>query len=183
MKGVCKVCGCTMKNPCFSHRYGFCWWPTFEEDICSHCENPEIKDDPNTIHCVHGLEFPVLSVHQPYALMLVEGKKPFEYRSWKLPKRYVGQRIFIQATKMMDDFDPQFAEKEAFTECMYRAYDNELNSMILGSVVFGESEESIECTVNGMKKLLFKWPVLDPIKLDDPLKFIPGKQGIWKIQF
>ena len=84
---------------------------------------------------------------------------------------------------MMDDFDPQFAEKEAFTECMYRAYDNELNSMILGSVVFGESEESIECTVNGMKKLLFKWPVLDPIKLDDPLKFIPGKQGIWKIQF
>ena len=183
MKRVCKVCGCTWINPCFSHRYGFCWWPTQEEDICSHCKNPEIKDDPNVIHCVKGLEFPVLSVHQPYALMLVEGKKPFEFRSRKLPKKYVGQRIFIHATKMMDDFDPQFGEEKAFYDCMDKAYNLELASKIVGSVVFGESQEPVECTVYGMKKMLYKWPVLDPIKLDQPLKFITGKQGIWKIKF
>lgn len=183
MKGVCKICGCTMKNPCFSHRYGFCWWPTPEQDICSHCYKPEIKDDPNVIHCVHGLEFPVLSVHQPYALMLVEGKKEFEYRSWKLPKQYVGQRIFIQASLQTDNYDPQFADFKAFYECLIAVEDHNLHSMILGSVVFGESQGPIEGTVAGVKKQLYKWPVQDPIKLEDPLKFITGKQGIWKIQF
>lgn len=183
MKGVCKVCGCTWKNPCFNHHHGFCWWANEEEDLCSHCASEAISQDQNTIHCVHGMEFPVLSVHQPYALMLVSGKKEFEYRSWKLPKRYVGQRIFIQATKMMDDFDPQFAEKEAFTECMYRAYDDELHSMILGSVVFGESQGPIDCVVWGQNLKLYKWPVIDPIRLANPLRNITGRQRIWKIQF
>lgn len=182
MKGVCKVCGCTMNNPCFSYRYGFCWWPTKDEDICSHCRKQEIKDGPTLIHCVHGLQFPVLSVHQPYALMLVEGKKPFEFRSWKLPKQYIGQRIFIHATKMMDDFDPQFAEEEAFYQCRDRAYTFELASVILGSVVFGESLPPIEAKIYNTPKLLYRWPVSDPIKLDHPLS-ISGKQGIWKIQF
>ena len=51
------------------------------------------------------------------------------------------------------------------------------------SVVFGESQGPIEGTVAGVKKQLYKWPVQEPIKLEDPLKFITGKQGIWKIQF
>ncbi len=30
MNGVCKICGCTMHNPCFSYRHGFCWWANKE---------------------------------------------------------------------------------------------------------------------------------------------------------
>ena len=183
MKGVCKVCGCTWNNPCFNHHHGFCWWANKEEDLCSHCATEALNKDTNTIHCVHGMEFPVLSVHQPYALMLVEGKKEFEYRSWKLPEKYIGKRIFIQATMTMDSFDPQFAEEEAFYECMDKAYASEMHSMIIGSVIFGESQGTVESVVDGRPKLLYKWPVLEPVKLESYLVNVPGKQGIWKIKF
>lgn len=183
MKGVCKVCGCTMHNPCFNHLHGFCWWANKEEDLCSHCATEAISQDTNTIHCVHGMEFPVLSVHQPYALMLVEGKKEFEYRSWKLPEKYVGKRIFIQATMTLDGFDPQFAEEKAFRECDMECIRKTLRSMILGSVVFGESQGPIDCVVWGQNLKLYKWPVIDPIRLANPLRNITGRQRIWKIQF
>lgn len=118
MRGVCKICGCTWTNPCFSHKYGFCWWPTKEEDICSHCHNQEIKDDPNVIHRVKGLEFPVLTVHQPYALMLVKGVKKIEYRNWKLPQQYVGQRIFIHAGRdLLMDWCEHYSDEEPFYQC------------------------------------------------------------------
>ena len=183
MKGVCKVCGCTMNNPCFSHKYGFCWWHSATEDICSHCAEKEISEDPNTIHCVNGTEYPVLTVHQPYALMLVEGKKEFEYCSWELQERYVGKRMFIHASRTLAYFDPQFADKEAFEKCERAAIRGDLNRMIIGSVIFGESQGPVDGVVDGQPKLLYKWPVLEPIKLIDPLVNITGKQGIWKIKF
>ena len=40
-----------------------------------------------------------LSVHQPFAEMLVRGLKLIEYRSRPLPRKYVGQRVYIQAGK------------------------------------------------------------------------------------
>lgn len=183
MKGVCKICGCTFGNPCFNHHRGFCWWTTKDEDICSHCAKQEIADDPNTIHRVNGQEFPVLSVHQPYALMLVKGKKEFEYRSWKLPEKYVGKRIFIHATRTLDDFNPQFANEEDFYVCRREAFNYNLHTMIIGSVVFGESQGPVDGVMDGHPKLLYKWPVLEYTRLIDPLVNIPGKLGIWKIKF
>jgi len=186
MSGVCKVCGCTMNNPCFSYKYGFCWWSTPEQDICSHCVNSEIFDA--SIHCVNGMEFPVLSVHQPYAQMLVEGKKPYEFRGWKLPERYVGQRIFIHAGKILETtYDEVFAcgNREAFDECWNKAFNHNLHTMIIGSVVFGKTiEPPIDAvTFDGQPVLVYRWPVQEHIKLDNPLEPILGKQGIWKIKF
>lgn len=42
------------------------------------------------IHCVHGLEFPVLTVHQPYALMLVE-----DYDNCRCSDDYLAARKLI----------------------------------------------------------------------------------------
>ena len=50
--GVCRVCGCTMTNPCHNPKHGPCWWADAEETICSHCYHKEIFKDPATIHCV-----------------------------------------------------------------------------------------------------------------------------------
>ena len=172
-----------MHNPCFSYRHGFCWWENKEEDLCSHCATKTISQDTNTIHRVHGMEFPVLSVNQPYALMLVDGKKEFEYRSWKLPEKYVGKRIFIQATRMSDCFNPQFAEYKAYKECDMKCMVHNLYIMILGSVVFGDSQGPIDCVVRGQKMKFYKWPVIDPIRLENPLYNISGRQRIWKIKF
>ena len=94
----------------------------------------------------------------------------------------VGGRQKTFRVQKLDDFDPQFAEEEAFYQCRDRAYTFELASVILGSVVFGESLPPIEAKIYNTPKLLYRWPVSDPIKLDHPLS-ISGKQGIWKIQF
>ena len=51
--GVCRVCGCTMHNPCYNPRNGACWWWDAEETICSHCADRGIFNDPNTVHCVN----------------------------------------------------------------------------------------------------------------------------------
>lgn len=171
-----------MHNPCFNHRYGFCWWPTAEEDICSHCKTTEI-DDNNTIHCVHDMEFPVLTVFQPYALMLVSGVKPFEFRNWKLPEQYVGKRIFIHSGRRDLYFNKNYCDEEIFFKYLHKAYYDELFEMIIGSVVFGESEGPIDGIMFGAPYKMYKWPVTDPIRLKEPLMNIRGKQRIWKIKF
>ena len=41
--GVCRVCGCTESNPCYTPDHGHCWW--VEPSLCSHCA--ELCDDPH----------------------------------------------------------------------------------------------------------------------------------------
>lgn len=56
ISGICKECGCTEKNPCFHPNHGTCWWANEEHTLCSHCADSEIKDDPQTEHCINTLE-------------------------------------------------------------------------------------------------------------------------------
>lgn len=128
------------------------------------------------------MEFPVLTVHQPYALMLVEGLKGTEYRNWKLPEKYVGQRIFIHASKIMADFDAHYSDKDTFYKCMGEAYYEDMAGMIIGSVVFGESEGPFQGLFYGSPKPIYKWPVESPIRLIYPI-VVPGRQRIWKVKF
>ena len=54
--GICRVCGCSMYNPCYHPDAGTCYW--VEPSLCSHCaeihENPkeDLRHDPLTEHCV-----------------------------------------------------------------------------------------------------------------------------------
>jgi hypothetical protein len=40
---------------------------------------------------------PALTLWQPWATLVAEGLKPFEFRSWPAPSRLIGQRIAIHA--------------------------------------------------------------------------------------
>ena len=40
-----------------------------------------------------------LTLHQPWASLIVEGFKPREFRVWAAPQALVGQRIVIHAAK------------------------------------------------------------------------------------
>ncbi len=55
-KGVCEICGCTEKDPCFSPGWGYCFWVDEEHSLCSHCDIPAIQQDPETRHCVKSSE-------------------------------------------------------------------------------------------------------------------------------
>lgn len=36
-RGVCKICGCTDRNACYTDEHGACWWMDEQHTICSHC--------------------------------------------------------------------------------------------------------------------------------------------------
>lgn len=54
MYGVCKICGCTEKDPCYHPDWGMCWWVDETHELCSHCADLEIKNDPATEHCINS---------------------------------------------------------------------------------------------------------------------------------
>ncbi len=41
-------------DPCFHPDWGMCWWVDDTHELCSHCADPEIADDPNTRHCINS---------------------------------------------------------------------------------------------------------------------------------
>ena len=51
-RGICRVCGCSIGNPCFNPEHGYCWWEDETRTLCSHCAIPKIAEDPRTTHCV-----------------------------------------------------------------------------------------------------------------------------------
>lgn len=54
--GVCRVCGCTEKDPCYNPQYGNCWWHDYNLTLCSHCANWLIFRDPYTVHRVNSVK-------------------------------------------------------------------------------------------------------------------------------
>ena len=46
--GICKICGCTNSRACYHPEHGFCWWVDDTHELCSHCADKKIADDPRT---------------------------------------------------------------------------------------------------------------------------------------
>ena len=55
MYGICKICGCSNFNPCYHPEHGYCWWVDDTHELCSHCADKTISEDPETVHCVNGV--------------------------------------------------------------------------------------------------------------------------------
>jgi hypothetical protein len=55
--GVCKICGCTDNDPCHNPAHGNCWWVDDSHELCSHCADKTIADDPATQHCINSNGF------------------------------------------------------------------------------------------------------------------------------
>ena len=55
--GVCKIYGCTDKDPCHNPEHGMCWWVDDTHELCSHCADPEIANSPATQHCINSKGF------------------------------------------------------------------------------------------------------------------------------
>ena len=53
-QGICKICVCTMNNPCYNPKAGFCWCTDESETLCSQCDGV-LKDDSATVHIVNDI--------------------------------------------------------------------------------------------------------------------------------
>lgn len=153
--------------------------------------------------------FPALTVWQPWASLIVEGFKPYEFRRWPAHRALVGERIAIHAGArrvyprevaelILALSDPATApltglrpreEALAFLERVHTSPASLPLSSILGTAILGTPVRSdrlavelgIELFNDSNRRLEFNyaWPLTEIRRLEP---FIParGKQGIWR---
>lgn len=137
-----------------------------------------------------------LTIWQPWASLIVEGIKPYEFRGWPTPDHVIGKRIVIHAAKR----PMRTAEIAAALQLLERGHDDGMDAArafdlleavwrrerelpvaaALGSAILSPA---VECTV------LFKdvpdvdpnkwgWPLSEIRRWPEPVP-ISGKQGFW----
>ena len=149
---------------------------------------------------------PALTVWQPWASLIAEGVKPYEFRGWPAPKAYRGQRIAIHAGSRpvrlpeVKALIYRMGREDAWTTALkpealeiLRRISQAPTSLILGAVVctavLGNPVPSdrIMHTFGGPKvndsdrdqHCNWAWPLTDIQRLEPP-EPARGAQGFWK---
>ncbi len=124
-----------------------------------------------------------LSVKQPWAYLICRGMKDIENRSWKCPKKHIGQRVLIHASAKPDNIKFEIEgqatakEIEAFSALNF-AEENDLFGCIIGSV------EIVDCIENHpsiwAEKGKYNWVLANPVLFEKSIENVRGTLGFWK---
>ncbi len=137
-----------------------------------------------------------ISIKQPWAYLICANMKPIENRTWPLPEKYKGERIFIHASGKPDK-EPYML----FSDEQGTAIDNtimdvcesyEMTSAIIGSCRF------VDCVINHpsiwaekspmeirdgkqflIGKPIYNWIIADPVLFEKPILDVKGKLSFW----
>jgi hypothetical protein len=150
----------------------------------------------------------VLTVWQPWASLIIEGAKPYEFRGWRAPKSIIGQRIVIHAaTRQM-----KAEELRHIVDLLEMGYEDQvclhkkptLDLLMplyhfkkpdglplaagIGTAIVGEPRNGIDIAeefglehVNDSDRnehANWGWPMLDIEKWPQPIP-MKGRQGLW----
>ncbi|MES2903228.1 MAG: ASCH domain-containing protein [Pseudomonadota bacterium] len=149
-----------------------------------------------------------LTVWQPWASLVIEGAKPYEFRSWRPPASVIGQRIVIHAASRptkVSELSEMLADLEAGGEqaamtCLHvelakpivlRARWNATGLPLasgIGTAIVGEPRSGPEIAEEfGLTRVNdsdrdehanWGWPMLEIERWDDPIP-MRGYQGLW----
>ena len=122
----------------------------------------------------------VITLKQPWATLVAEGLKKYEFRSWKLNYRgeiliHAGKGVDKEAMKKFEHLNLNYPQskiiaKVKILDCI--ALNNEINRQIIeeNELVYGHKHD----------KTGYAWKLEVVEKIEDN-KVISGKQGIWNI--
>lgn len=143
-----------------------------------------------------------ISIKQPWAYLICAGIKPIENRTWPLPEKYKGERVFIHASGKPDE-EPYmlFSDEQIGSIGDNRIMDvvesYKMTSAIIGSVKF------VDCSINHMsiwaeetpyythginpklyqritgRKIIYNWVAADTILFENPILNVKGKLSFW----
>lgn len=148
-----------------------------------------------------------LTVWQPWASLIVEGFKPYEFRGWRCYNSMIGQRIVIHAAarraKPMEIRDLYLDLRDggdsAAATCVKPAAADFLNRVLLGleeldysaglgTAIIGEPRNGLDVAeefglarVNNSDRdehANWAWPMMEIEKWDEPIP-MKGHQGFW----
>ena len=123
----------------------------------------------------------VLTIKQPWASLIIEGYKKYEFRSWKT--KYRGKILIHAGLSLEKDMNKRFEEynlKHSFGCIIGEA---ELVDCILVDEKFNEELKNINSLVyaksNHVEK--YAWKLENIKKYENPI-YIKGKLGLWNYE-
>lgn len=126
----------------------------------------------------------VISIKQPWASLIAHGIKDIENRTWKCPKKYIGQRVLIHAssgkgvrTWSYNQDDELRKDRTVYFNCVYDMFPK---GAIISSVVIAD------CVRNHpsvwAEKGCWNWVLKDVVLFDKPIMNVKGKLGFWEYE-
>lgn len=142
------------------------------------------------------ITYPAISLHQPYASLIISGAKQWETRHWRAPDRVIGQRVAIHAAKrrvaLLHESDQEF-----FEACAETLGDDWLRSLPFGAIVgtavlarchqiarvdradgmmFANGECELRDPFGDYAPGRFVWRMINPKPINPPVPCV-GRQG------
>lgn len=126
-----------------------------------------------------------ITIKQPWASLIVHGIKNIENRTWRCPKKYIGQRVLIHASaKPVEMRNPNSVFTKAQWDSLSLEYqrniicgDGLLNSAIIGSI------EIVDCIQDypsiWAEKGFYNWVLANPVLFKQPIPS-KGKLSFWE---
>jgi hypothetical protein len=137
----------------------------------------------------------VISIWNPYALLLAHGHKTIETRGWPAPKSLIGQRIGIASTKIIRPDQRTAFEDEHFQEFykqtgLFERLEDMPNGCLLATGLLHScdmmTEEDLD-DITEEEKIYgwfepgrYAWRMRAVEKLANPLP-VRGAQGVWEL--
>lgn len=152
----------------------------------------------------------VISIKQPWASLIITeneqnkgfGIKPIENRTWPCPKKYIGERVLVHASKVpVKIINPN----NLFTWQQWEYMNNKqkdlavFNRLLLGAII--GSVEIVDCVINHKSiwaeksefspydgpngepnegfKPIYNWVLANPVKFETPIP-AKGKLSFWE---
>lgn len=120
----------------------------------------------------------VLTIKEPWATLIIDGYKKYEFRSWKT--NYRG-KLLIHAGKSLEKAQyEKFKDYNLKCSCGEIIGEAILSDCILVSDDFDKKLKQIDNIVygNGGHVQKYAWKLENIVKYDNPIK-INGKLGLW----
>lgn len=123
-----------------------------------------------------------ISIKQPWASLIVHGIKDIENRTWKCPKKYIGQRVLIHASYgkclfNLSDKQKDKLVKSNLSHLVCEHYDLPKGS-IIGSVIIADCVQNHPSV--WAEKGCWNWVLKDAILFNKPIEGVKGKLSFWE---
>lgn len=142
-----------------------------------------------------------ISVKQPWAYLLCANIKPIENRTWPLPEKHIGKRVYIHASGTLKKFSINLTDEQMLASFGALAEESINGNFSFGAII-GYVEFS-ECVINhpsiwaektpdyvvGInpkihdhitgRKIIYNWVVANAVLFDKPILDVKGRLSFW----
>lgn len=124
-----------------------------------------------------------ITIKQPWASLVVYGIKDIENRTWPCPKKYIGKRVLIHASKAKAK-SLKFQLTDEQIRCVYGHFNGDIPLLIEPKGAIIGSVEIVDCVVNHpsiwAEDRVYNWVLANPIIFENPIENVKGKLSFWE---